>query len=71
MKRNGVLVLVIALFCVASALIPYVFTSKSVKEAFNSASFSVPEGETERAGEKGETFAVWIASVYNLNYPTK
>jgi uncharacterized lipoprotein YddW (UPF0748 family) len=71
MKRNGVLVLVIALFCVAAALIPYVFTSKSVKEAFNSASFSIPEGETERAGEKGETFAVWIASVYNLNYPTK
>ena len=72
MKRRGVTVLIIALFCVAAALIPYAFTSiKPAKEAFNSASFSVPAGESGSAGEKGETFAVWIASVYNLNYPTK
>ena len=70
MKRRGLAVIVISLICVAAALIPYVFSNtKAAKEAFNSASFSAPpEGET---AEAGKTLAVWIASVYNLNYPTE
>lgn len=70
MKRKGIAILTVSLICVAAALIPYVFSNtKAVKEAFNSASFSESsEGESETAGK---TFAVWIASVYNLNYPTE
>lgn len=73
MKRKSATVLTIALLCVAAALIPYVFKLiNTEKETFESVSFSAPSAETpERAGEKGETFAAWIASVYNLNYPTR
>ena len=73
MKRGGIAVLIVSFICVAAVLIPYAFSHpKQAKEAFNSASFSVSsEGKTETEGEMGKTFAVWIASVYNLNYPTK
>ena len=70
MKRRTAIILVTAFFCVAAALIPYIINSVKIteKEA-SSASFSdCQEGET---APEGKTFAVWIASVYNLNYPTK
>lgn len=72
MKRRSSVIVIILIVCVVAALVPYVFYSvKSEKEAPRSASFSIAserEGETE---EEGKTFAVWIASVYNLNYPTQ
>jgi len=65
--------LIIILISVTAILIPFILVmSKPVKEAFNSASFVISENREEVIQKtEGETLAVWIATVYNLNYHTK
>ena len=62
-------IILISLFAVA---IPFLFSmSKPVKEAFNDASFvTSSDREVNAENTEGKTLAVWIATVYNLNYHT-
>lgn len=65
------------LFIIAVSLtalvVPFVlYSAKPVKEAFNDASFVISSnGEEVLEKTEGETLAVWIATVYNLNFHTK